>query len=125
MISFAWCLLMQPISATQFAYNLKLILIAFTLDNPEITAIQHISSNSAILRKIDIDKRENVLLKSRADQRYVLRKQVDGLLCTDGYLQYSKQFHQLVYTYRYRNQFICLDTNLNVVRIEKQLTPPL
>jgi hypothetical protein len=90
-------------------------------DHPEITAVQHISSNSAILRKIDINKRENVLLKSRGGQRYVLKKQIDGLLCTDGYLQYSKQHYQLVYTYRYRNQFICLDTNLNVVRISKTI----
>jgi hypothetical protein len=79
------------------------------------TAIQPISKNSSVLRTIDMQKRKNVLAKSNSfEPRDVLKKQVDGILCTDGYLQYSKEHHKVIYLYRYRNQFLCLDTILNL-----------
>jgi hypothetical protein len=92
-----------------------------TFHTTGFTAFEPISSSSAILRQINAEERKNVLVKLNGPQKYVLKKQVDGLLCTDGYLQYSSTLHQLVYTYRYRNQFVCLDTNLNVVRIGKTI----
>jgi len=45
----------------------------------------------------------------------ILEKQIDGVFCVDGTMRFSKEIDRLVYTYRYRNQFIVMDTNLNVV----------
>ena len=80
-----------------------------------------ISKSSKVFQSINFSKRKNSLLKSSGPQEYVLKKQVDGLLCTDGVLDYSSQLNLVIYTYRYRNQYICLDTNLNVVRFGKTI----
>ena len=86
------------------------------------TAIQPINTSTAVLRIIDMTKRKNVFVKTNSrDTVDVLRTQVDGILCTDGFLQYSKEAATLVYTYRYRNEFLCLDTNLNVLRTGKTI----
>jgi hypothetical protein len=80
------------------------------------TAIQPVSSNSAVIRTMNVSERKNFLIKTPSAQEYVLQKQIDGLLCTDGFLLYSKELNQLIYLYRYRNQFINLDMNMNVIR---------
>lgn len=49
---------------------------------------------------------------TRAPQALV--RQVDGLFCTDGTLLYDQELHTVVYVYYYRNEFICMDTLLNV-----------
>ena len=46
----------------------------------------------------------------------ILTKQIDGLFCTDGVLNYDPRTQQLVYTYYYRNEFILLDKNLSVIK---------
>jgi hypothetical protein len=88
---------------------------------PGFTAIRPISLSTAVLRSNDFAKRENFLMKSHGTKKFVLQKQVDGILCTDGLLDYSPALSTIVYTYRYRNQFICLDTNLNVLRFGKTI----
>lgn len=45
----------------------------------------------------------------------ILEKQIDGKFCVDGTMAYDKDFSRLVYTYYYRNQFIVMDSNLNVI----------
>lgn len=85
------------------------------------TAIQPISKYNAILRTINITSRENLLKRSDGTKGLTLKKQIDGLLCTDGLLQYSKELHEVIYTYRYRNQFIRMDTNLNVLGYGKTI----
>lgn len=84
-------------------------------------AVEHISNNSAVLQTMNFAARENALTKSNGPQKYVLKRQIDGLLCTDGVLDYSSDLAVVVYTYRYRNQYVCLDTNLNVVRFGKTI----
>lgn len=46
---------------------------------------------------------------------HLLEKQIDGKFCTDGMLHYSTDLGWLVYIYYYRNQFICLDTGMNLL----------
>jgi hypothetical protein len=84
---------------------------------PGFTAIQAIPGNSVVLRTIDLKRRKNVFVKSTelTAPHDILETQVDGILCTDGHLQYSKVYSRLVYTYSYRNQFLVLDTNLHVI----------
>lgn len=44
----------------------------------------------------------------------LLERQLDGLLCTDGMLHYDRWSRRLVYLYRYRNQFLVMDSDLNL-----------
>lgn len=63
---------------------------------------------------------ENVLGKVAQDTPHVklnynlLQKQIDGVFCTDGVLNYSSYLQRIVYTYYYRNEFIVYDTNMNL-----------
>lgn len=81
------------------------------------TGLQSISGNRLILRTMDISERKNYLSNLERTTTFTLKKQVDGLLCTDGILLYSDELNWLVYIFRYRNQFICLDANLDIVRL--------
>jgi hypothetical protein len=51
----------------------------------------------------------------------LLKKQIDGLFDSDGILQYDKELSVLVYVFHYRNQFICMDTSFNQIRIGKTI----
>ncbi|WP_298741230.1 hypothetical protein [uncultured Chitinophaga sp.] len=79
-----------------------------------------VSAASFILRMYDSAYHQNVLAKRTLDTVLhqpripVLEKQLDGVFCTDGTLHYDPGTARLVYVYYYRNQFICLDTNLNI-----------
>jgi len=86
--------------------------------------LQNVSPASFISRSIHIDSsgnRQNILAKISTDPPYVIlgkgiiTKQVDGIFCTDGTLDYDKQTGRLVYLYHYRNAFVTLDTNLQVI----------
>ena len=77
-----------------------------------------LSPATHILRVIDAHLRQNILIKASPDttdrKSYILEKQVDGIFCTDGYLRAQPDSNRLIYIYSYRNQFVCLDTNLHV-----------
>lgn len=86
--------------------------------------LQNISTTSFISRSIQIDSlgnKQNILAKVKTDSPYVklgkdiITKQVDGIFCTDGTLDYDKQTGKLVYLYHYRNEFVALDTNLRPI----------
>jgi hypothetical protein len=85
---------------------------------PGFLAFQPINKNSFTFQIIDTKAQKMAFAKSRepGSIKYVLDKQVDGIFCSDGLLQYSKKLGLLVYIYRYRNQFLIMDKNLNVVR---------
>lgn len=42
----------------------------------------------------------------------ILEKQLDGVFCTDGILDYNDERDQILYLYHYRNQYTILDTDL-------------
>lgn len=89
-----------------------------TYSLPGFIAMQPISKNSFVLQVVDMKARKTVFTSSAApnSQKDILKKQVDGIFCTDGLLGYSSKLNILVYTYRYRNQFLCFDTSLNILR---------
>ena len=76
-----------------------------------------LSPVSRIYRAVD-RRKQNILVKqlgdsiTRADD--VLEKQVDGIFCTEGNLHAQAKANRLIYIYAYRNQFIVMDTNLQV-----------
>ena len=45
----------------------------------------------------------------------LLQKQIDGKFCVDGSMAYNQELNRLVYTYYYRNQFLVMDSNLNLL----------
>jgi hypothetical protein len=45
----------------------------------------------------------------------ILEQRNDGIFGNDGMLVYDRNASLLVYIYFYRNQYICMDTNLNIV----------
>ena len=79
-----------------------------------------ISPSSIILKGVLGDPQETCIIKQINSPPYitnapwVLEKQIDGIFCTDGTLDYDRKTSQLVYVYRYRNEFICMDTSLTV-----------
>ena len=78
-------------------------------------------TNSSFVLKTVSESHENIIAKQGTKPPYlkfansVLEKQVDGLFCTDGMLHFAPSLDYLVYLYHYRNEFICMDTSLNVL----------
>jgi hypothetical protein len=46
----------------------------------------------------------------------ILKKQIDGVFDSDGYLIYSKDPERLIYLYSYRNQFMVMDKSMNILQ---------
>jgi hypothetical protein len=90
-------------------------------DSIHFIASQPLSPTSFVIRVFSDRLQQNILAKQVSEAPAVrpapevLEKQLDGLFCTDGMLYYERDPARLVYTYFYRNQFICLDTNLKVL----------
>ena len=80
-----------------------------------------LSTSSFILKTYDSVLEQNILSKNTLHPTdikkppNVLEKQIDGLFCVNGDLHYDDSLSHLVYVYSYRNQFILLDTNLNII----------
>lgn len=95
--------------------------IRHQLNNLNFNSYVPISPSSFIFRIYDTVVKQNILIKENMDSftlkraRKTLEKQIDGIFCTDGMLLYNSHAEQLIYVYYYRNQFICLDTNLNIL----------
>ncbi|ATP56264.1 hypothetical protein CPT03_07160 [Pedobacter ginsengisoli] len=91
------------------------------ISTPNFTEVLPISTNSFLFRRIDNQKHENVLVKQNNNEEILhpktklLKKQVDGLFCTDGLMAKVPNANKIFYVYYYRNQIICLDTNLNLL----------
>src|SRR5579859_494830 len=83
-----------------------------------------LSPASRIFRVVD-QRRQNILVKQlhdsliRADN--ILEKQMDGIFYTEGALHAQPDSNRLVYVYSYRNQFIVMDTNLQVRYIARTI----
>jgi hypothetical protein len=80
-----------------------------------------ISPSSMILRTIAEKSLIYVFAKESNGQgtiyadSNILQPQIDGLYSTDGSLSCEPSNNLLVYVYYYRNQYICMDTDLNLI----------
>lgn len=102
--------------------NLKsLIPEKFITDNIFISLYQPIGVSSFAVRTPRTNNLEFPLAKIQAGipgiyfNSNALSNQSDGLFSTDGMLLHNKDLHRLIYIYFYRNQFICMDTNIHVL----------
>ena len=80
-----------------------------------------VSETAFVIRTWKDSIRESELAKQTSYPPYLqrapklLEKQIDGIFCTDGTLVYNEALSQLIYTYYYRNEFICTDTSMNLL----------
>jgi hypothetical protein len=80
-----------------------------------------ISPYSMVLRTVPkktlsyVFEKESYYQKSRYANSNILQPQVDGLYSTDGSLNYDPGNDLLVYVYYYRNEYICMDTDLSLI----------
>ncbi|TNJ46079.1 hypothetical protein KFZ70_09140 [Tamlana fucoidanivorans] len=80
-----------------------------------------IGSKSFVLRSISSKTNENILGKESNTKPHVilndqlLKKQVDGIFCTDGILRYNKNLSKIIYLYHYRNEYLVIDTTLTLL----------
>ena len=80
-----------------------------------------VSPYSYVFKVYDSITKQNILAKCNIDQKYLdktkktIEKQNDGIFCLDGMLNYNPKTRHLAYVYYYRNEFIYLDTNLNII----------
>lgn len=79
-----------------------------------------IGQSSFAIKSLSAKTGESVLGKITIEMPHytfipgLLQRQIDGVFCTDGMMHYDKELARLIYLYRYRNQYIVLDTNLNL-----------
>lgn len=91
----------------------------FSHDKEFFLDLLPIGSSSFFIKSLDRRTSESMLGKIGTDSPYyffdhtLLEKQIDGFFCTDGTMLYNKHLNQLIYLYRYRNEFVLLDTGLN------------
>jgi hypothetical protein len=91
------------------------------IDCPGFSSFIPISPRSQVFRAYNIKYKRNILVKKINDSSKlqlapdILKKQIDGVFCTDGMLMYNSKISKIIYTFYYRNEIICMDTNLNVL----------
>ena len=51
----------------------------------------------------------------------ILKKQIDGVFCTEGVMCYNQDRNRVYYVYRYRNEIIEIDSNLSVTNTGRTL----
>jgi len=96
-------------------------------DTNRFSSAYPIGDHTFVAKAINSQSKENIIKKWEPGKKAItpleniLTKQIDGLFCTDGQLQYDIASKELVYTYYYRNQFISLDTNLNILQIGRTI----
>lgn len=84
------------------------------------------SLSNTIFKAYNFDLKQNILIKNTKNTavspKYILKRQVDGVFCTDGKLLYTKgKSKKLIHVYNYRNQIICLDTMLKEIYTSKTI----
>lgn len=91
--------------------------------NAYFNDLQVNSRNSFFIRSLSSQNEQYVLGKEtfREGQSQLtlkhdlLKKQIDGKFCVDGIMDYNSDLGRVIYTYYYRNQFLVMDTMLNLI----------
>jgi hypothetical protein len=80
-----------------------------------------------LFRIYDTKLKQNILVRINPQlslfytNRFILNKQVDGVFCTDGSMQYNKAQKKYIYVYYLQNRFIVLDTSLQLLATVKTI----
>ncbi|HTF20964.1 MAG TPA: hypothetical protein VK658_22975 [Chryseolinea sp.] len=93
----------------------------FMFDSAYFVAAEPIGNASFALKTTLSENQEHVLGKESVFEPKLflspgmLQKQIDGVFCTDGLLRYNRALQRVIYQYFYRNEFIVMDTNMNLL----------
>ncbi|MCF8716395.1 hypothetical protein JM658_16310 [Joostella atrarenae] len=88
-----------------------------------------ISADTFIFEVFDDSLNQNVLMKYSSNGqgaypvKYIPKKQIDGIFCTNGILLYNKTYQKLIHIFLYRNQVVLRDTTLNPFITTKTIDP--
>jgi len=91
------------------------------VDPPFFADALPLTTTRYALKCYSLERSENELATLVLDSPYlelkpnVLKKQIDGIFCVEGKMNYSKNLNRLTHVYSYRNECIVMDTNLEVV----------
>jgi hypothetical protein len=92
------------------------------------TAFAPVSANRSFIRAISSSTKENILGTITLNDSITVRlntqllsKQIDGQFDTDGTLLYNNQYHKIIYTYYYRNQYVVTDTLMQTKALGKTI----
>jgi hypothetical protein len=89
------------------------------LKSLRIDQIEVLSPNSILVRKYDLRTKQRILQKLNIGgiitegKSYKPITQQDSMFSVDGFYLLNKNEGRIFYTYYYRSQFVCLDTNMN------------
>ncbi|SFW76168.1 hypothetical protein SAMN02927921_04080 [Sinomicrobium oceani] len=95
--------------------------VRLPIDSVHFSQCLPLSPSSFVLKTYDAKLQQNILAKETLHpitvkrMPNILEKQVDGIFCTDGELHYNRKNNHLIYVYHYRNQFIGMDTDMNIL----------
>lgn len=93
----------------------------FMPDSAYFSEAVPIGESSFALRSFSTKTKAFELAKEKSDSPFfefkygLLQKQIDGIFCVEGSLHTSREIGKLVYLYTYRNQFMVMDTNVNLI----------
>ncbi|UNY98618.1 hypothetical protein MQE36_16250 [Zhouia spongiae] len=99
----------------------------FMYDSVYFSKAIPIGAKSFALRAVSSATKEFVLGKLADNPPHIkltpgiLQKQIDGIFCVDGMLHYNRELDQIIYLYHYRNQYMVMDTILNLLRTGKTI----
>lgn len=96
------------------------ILHPLKVSNTTFSSAVPVTLGSYIIKTFVPSLSQYILAREVKDSVYLpsqpnLERQGEGIFSLDGLLSYDRKSGKVLYTYFYRNQFICLDTNLNMV----------
>lgn len=93
----------------------------YMYDSAYFTDAVPISHKSFAIRTVAKGTDDYILGKEQGAEPHItlhpglLEKQVDGRFCVDGKMVYDRSSNKLIYLYYYRNQYIVMDTSLNLL----------
>ena len=88
----------------------------FPVALPPFASLAGQTPQISIIRIVDFNARTTVFART-ADPTQIsvpLERQIDGIFCTDGFLEYSNTLKKWIYIYRYRNEFLTIDSLLSI-----------
>jgi hypothetical protein len=105
--------------------GVKPLLVSGSLDDGKMSMVEQVPYfsevlphlNYYILKLFNRDMKNSLLklTKSNVTSSYTFEDQGEGIFSSDGVLTESPDGLRLFYIYYYRNQFICLDSNLKLI----------
>jgi len=86
--------------------------IQFTPLNHDKFALISLYDKENTITRLGFDNRKPIVFPFKG----LLKKQIDGIFCTEGTLHYDKKSKRLVFVYLYRNEFLVIDSHFQLHR---------